>query len=761
MLDYSFQTLSPIEFEALSRDLLQKYLGLTLESFTSGRDGGVDLRYSKPKSDYEIIIQCKRHISTYRELKRHLVKSELPKVKKLNPKRYILVTSVGLTKHNKSKIMEDFSPYIQASSDIFGRDDINNLLGVYKDIEIQNYKLWLSSINILQQILHTDILNRTAFEEDDINRVVSLYVENDSYRESMEVFSKNRFVIISGSPGIGKTTLARMMIYRLLAEGKFEQFVYISRGVEEAIKLYVPDKKQLFFFDDFLGKNYFENGFDRNEDSELIKFIERVSSSKNKGLILTTREYILKQAQLQYVSLESKLITDNKYIIDLEKYTKIIRAKILYNHLFVYGVPYDYLTEFLNDKTYNYLISHKNYTPRLIETILKEKPWEIAILKEFPDVFKKYFDEPNKLWEDAYRNGISEDARKLLKILFTLKTPLALSRLYTAFDASFRDLPTRQDYHVFECAFKELENTFVDTRSSYSLASGNTLIIDYKNPSILDFLLDYFVDSKRNDLLAVLKYPIYIDQLILRFTNENDSDLKGQVVMTPEISSLISNSILSGFDKLPFCDDVSINQYSYSIKTYPQVQQKILKNMRFLDQPEVYERLYSHFLEFNELEERGDFDSLNYLLELFESKMTDAQVMSVLTSIVRAVYSMDDYEWFISRYANDRINNCIDKWMEENGYQLDEQAKEIIIEEMRELDLGELEEYETKIDYYHTSLGLDVTEINEAYEEALCEAKNTIIDEYDYEDLSPGPAPIIEKPIDEDAEIHNMFESLR
>jgi len=44
MNNYDFLTLSPNEFENLTRDLLQKKLGVFIETFTTGKDGGIDLR---------------------------------------------------------------------------------------------------------------------------------------------------------------------------------------------------------------------------------------------------------------------------------------------------------------------------------------------------------------------------------------------------------------------------------------------------------------------------------------------------------------------------------------------------------------------------------------------------------------------------------------------------------------------------------------------------------------------------------------------
>lgn len=44
MVEYDFLILQPNEFENLTRDLLQKREGVFIESFTIGRDGGIDLR---------------------------------------------------------------------------------------------------------------------------------------------------------------------------------------------------------------------------------------------------------------------------------------------------------------------------------------------------------------------------------------------------------------------------------------------------------------------------------------------------------------------------------------------------------------------------------------------------------------------------------------------------------------------------------------------------------------------------------------------
>lgn len=120
MLNYNFESISSYEFERLSRDLLQIKLGIHLESFKSGRDRGIDLRYISDRSNSNsLIIQAKHYAgSGVQKLKRDLEKIELSKVKKLNPNRYIISTSVGLSPKDKDDILKIFAPYCTSYEDI-------------------------------------------------------------------------------------------------------------------------------------------------------------------------------------------------------------------------------------------------------------------------------------------------------------------------------------------------------------------------------------------------------------------------------------------------------------------------------------------------------------------------------------------------------------------------------------------------------------------------------------------------------------------
>jgi len=185
MPNYDFQALSSYDFELLVRDLLQKELKVRLESFGKGRDKGIDFRFRTVSED--IVVQCK-HYASYDSLVSVLKRDEAQKVSRLKPTRYILAVSTPLTPHRKDEIMGLFAPYCVAPADIFGREDLNNLLGIHSDIETKHFKLWLTSEPVLQKILHAGIWGDSELTVERIRNRTSKYVAG-----GRALISKNAF----------------------------------------------------------------------------------------------------------------------------------------------------------------------------------------------------------------------------------------------------------------------------------------------------------------------------------------------------------------------------------------------------------------------------------------------------------------------------------------------------------------------------------------------------------------------------------------
>src|SRR5659263_664208 len=142
MSNYDFHALlEPLEFQELVCDMIQIRDDIFLETYKEGRDSGIDGSYTD--GDKKSIVQAKRYQQDFKILYRGLQHIELPKVRKLNPDRYILGISMDFTPKQKDEIVKLFEGYITSTSDVLSRKDINRLLGkpAYNRIELAYLKL--------------------------------------------------------------------------------------------------------------------------------------------------------------------------------------------------------------------------------------------------------------------------------------------------------------------------------------------------------------------------------------------------------------------------------------------------------------------------------------------------------------------------------------------------------------------------------------------------------------------------------------------
>jgi len=486
MPNYDFKSLSPYDFEILVRDLLQEELGVTLESFKAGRDGGIDLRYSRPANAELFVVQCKHFAeSGYYKLYHHLNTEEVSKVQTLRPTRYIVATAVGLTPGNKDAIRQLFDPFCLSSSDVFGKDDLNNLLGKFKDIEKRNFKLWLTSQAVLDRIIHSAVFNQTEIDLLRIRERIKYYVQNASFSKTIDILEKEHYCIVTGIPGIGKTTLAEILLIDYIDRGY--EAIRVSSDIREALAVFQPDKKQVFYYDDFLGQTGLENKLNKNEEMSLLGFLANISKYPGTRLILTTREYILNQAKGIYEKLATSRFDLFKCTIELESYTAFHRAQILFNHIYFSELDIDYKIAVLSGRNYMKIISHPNYNPRIIEWMTTYARYLNVDASQYLKAFIENLDNPFQLWTHAFENQISPTSRSLLVILTTLSSEVLLEDLEDAFYSFMMKglgSPTFQNITFeFRKALKELEGNFVKTSKS-----GNDIIVQFHNPSIRDYL---------------------------------------------------------------------------------------------------------------------------------------------------------------------------------------------------------------------------------------------------------------------------------
>jgi hypothetical protein len=128
-------------------------------------------------------------------------------------RRYILATSVSLSPALKTRIVAEMPDTPLDVDDILGLEDLNNLLGRHADVERQHFKLWLSSTTVLERILRSGVYNRTQTEMDVIRGMIPRFVPNRSLAEAEAILAEKGSLVIAGEPGVGKSTLARMLVW--------------------------------------------------------------------------------------------------------------------------------------------------------------------------------------------------------------------------------------------------------------------------------------------------------------------------------------------------------------------------------------------------------------------------------------------------------------------------------------------------------------------------------------------------------------------
>lgn len=353
MSRYQLDDLGAYQFEWLCQALLKKTCGLAVESWGGHSDRGndafsrrkVSLNSAQGSIPAPVTFQVKfvsdANAVASRPLTalRKAVFAEIAHLSQKNPAMaeksgsYVLLTNVPLSASGREIIHEQLQQAMpRRHIAVLGASDICDLLDDAPGIRVSFPQLLgLRDLQtLIASALDREVHNRSKLAISKAEELAPVFFPTAAYREAIGLLEKHFFVVLTGPPEMGKTTIARMIGLAKISEGW--RCLECSEPKEVLTHIGDRDTPTIFIADDAFGTTEYKPSNAFAWAQELDSILRAVDSTH--WLVWTSRPAPLHEA-LEKMHLQGKaerFPSPGKVVVDASSLSTTEKIMILFRH---------------------------------------------------------------------------------------------------------------------------------------------------------------------------------------------------------------------------------------------------------------------------------------------------------------------------------------------------------------------------------------------------------------------------------------------
>jgi hypothetical protein len=448
-----------LQFEELCQALLKADLGLGVEAWGGSGDYGKDAYFDGPlefptrgaPSEGPFVFQVKfvSHANAAGARPRAaLMKAVRAENKRIahrlaegrwSPVRhYVLLTNVPLTVSLRRAVRDEVHKKLpDVRVDLLGFRDLGAMLDNAPEIRMSFPQIL--GLRDLQALLRDQglagVLNRSRFSMDLAVSKARVFVRTEAFRRARFALDRHHFVVLTGAPEVGKTTIARMLALGALTDG---WGVYECRRPGDVFDARIDDARQIFIADDAFCSTEFRPDQAQEWGDEMERILHALDGRHL--LIWTSRPAILSAAlDRMHLQGDADIFPEASAVqVDVSELNDRDRALIVYRHARAADLPAG--TRELVKRAARSIVGHPHFTPQRIALLMRDGMREVlaAPLEHQSEVLQveieRRIGEPTKQMRQSLEALPAEHREVLLAMLDAGLGEVAVAELETAYE---------------------------------------------------------------------------------------------------------------------------------------------------------------------------------------------------------------------------------------------------------------------------------------------------------------------------------------